>query len=295
MGTPAYLSPEQAAGHAAGPRSDLYSLGCVLVEMLTGAPPFSADSPLGVLYQHVNDLPAPPSATRPQVPPTLDDVALRLLAKDPADRPASAARARHELLAAVRPADSATRVLPAIPESVVPTRRRPWARRRAVVAGILLAAVALGALLGLQRHSAAQAAVGPATGAPTRVATPTPSGPPSPPAQTPTTSPAPSAPTALLVPAATTAAGAVDAARAVVRAGAAAGLISSSAASRLFDSLDAVQSALHKGHGKSVDARIQDLTDLVRTLTDSGTITGAAVTALHQALTQLSQLAAPHD
>jgi serine/threonine-protein kinase len=65
LGTAAYLSPEQASGRPAGPQADLYSLGCVLFEMLTGAPPFSADSAVGLAYRQVHDDPGPPSARRP--------------------------------------------------------------------------------------------------------------------------------------------------------------------------------------------------------------------------------------
>jgi eukaryotic-like serine/threonine-protein kinase len=60
LGTAAYLSPEQASGRPAGPRSDLYSLGCVLFEMLTGSPPFTADSVVGLAFRHVHDDPARP-------------------------------------------------------------------------------------------------------------------------------------------------------------------------------------------------------------------------------------------
>ena len=104
LGTAAYLSPEQASGRPAGPQADLYSLGCVLFEMLTGAPPFSADSAVGLAYRHVHDDPGPPSARRPGLPARLDQITARLLAKDPAGRPASAAAARAGLLAALAPA-----------------------------------------------------------------------------------------------------------------------------------------------------------------------------------------------
>ena len=93
LGTAAYLSPEQAAGQPAGPRSDLYALGCVLFEMLTGGPPFTADSQVAVAYRQVHDDPGPPSARRPGLPASLGQITARLLAKDPADRPTSAAAA----------------------------------------------------------------------------------------------------------------------------------------------------------------------------------------------------------
>ncbi|AUG78162.1 hypothetical protein CFP65_3366 [Kitasatospora sp. MMS16-BH015] len=101
LGTAAYLSPEQAMAAELDGRADLYAVGCVLVEMLTGAPPFTADAPVAIAFKHVNELPAPVSRLRPDIPPALDAAILRLLAKDPAERPADAAAARAELLAAV--------------------------------------------------------------------------------------------------------------------------------------------------------------------------------------------------
>ncbi|MGK4581587.1 protein kinase domain-containing protein [Kitasatospora sp. HPMI-4] len=109
LGTAAYLSPEQATAAALDGRSDLYAVGCVLVEMLTGQPPFDADTPVAIAFKHVSEQPAPVASRRPDVPPALDAVVLRLLAKKPADRPADAAAARLELLAAVPVATAADR------------------------------------------------------------------------------------------------------------------------------------------------------------------------------------------
>ncbi|MDH6113831.1 serine/threonine protein kinase [Kitasatospora sp. MAP12-15] len=101
LGTAAYLSPEQATAKPVDGRSDLYALGCVLVEMLTGQPPFLADTPVAVAFKHVSEPPEPLTVQRPEVPPALEAAVLRLLAKDPDDRPADAAAARAELLASV--------------------------------------------------------------------------------------------------------------------------------------------------------------------------------------------------
>ncbi|MFE7560972.1 protein kinase [Kitasatospora sp. NPDC057500] len=86
MGTPQYLSPEQALGKPVDHRSDLYAAGCMLYELLTLRPPFTGDTPLSVVYQHVQDNPVPPSQANPRVPAGLDPLVLRSLAKNPDDR-----------------------------------------------------------------------------------------------------------------------------------------------------------------------------------------------------------------
>lgn len=97
MGTATYFSPEQAQGHAVDPRSDLYSLGCVLYEMLTARPPFAGDSPVAVAYKHVQEQPVPPSRINPNVPSALEAIDLKLLEKNPAQRYASAEDLRSDL------------------------------------------------------------------------------------------------------------------------------------------------------------------------------------------------------
>jgi serine/threonine-protein kinase len=86
MGTAQYLSPEQARGSAVHAPSDLYSVGIVLYEMLTGQVPYTGDSAIEVAMKHVNERPIPPSAVAPGIPHALDEVVLRALAKQPADR-----------------------------------------------------------------------------------------------------------------------------------------------------------------------------------------------------------------
>ncbi|HET9671931.1 MAG TPA: Stk1 family PASTA domain-containing Ser/Thr kinase, partial [Actinomycetota bacterium] len=90
MGTAQYLSPEQARGAPVTAASDLYSAGVVLYEMLTGKVPFTGDSAIEIAMKHVNDLPVPPSALRPELPTELDQIVLRSLAKDPEERYQSA-------------------------------------------------------------------------------------------------------------------------------------------------------------------------------------------------------------
>ncbi|WP_326753670.1 protein kinase [Streptomyces hirsutus] len=86
MGTPQYLSPEQALGKAVDHRSDLYATGCMLYELLALRPPFTGETPLSVVYQHVQDIPTPPSEVSDASPPELDGLVMRALSKEPDDR-----------------------------------------------------------------------------------------------------------------------------------------------------------------------------------------------------------------
>ena len=90
MGTPAYISPEQAQGQDVDQRSDIYSLGIILYEMVTGGVPFVADTPLAVLFKHISDPLPLPSLVKPDIPPSIEKVILKALAKDPKDRFSSA-------------------------------------------------------------------------------------------------------------------------------------------------------------------------------------------------------------
>jgi tRNA A-37 threonylcarbamoyl transferase component Bud32 len=91
MGTPAYISPEQAQGHTVDQRSDIYSLGIILYEMVTGSVPYTAETPLAVLFKHISDPLPPPSLVKSDVPVPIEQVILKALAKDPRDRYATAA------------------------------------------------------------------------------------------------------------------------------------------------------------------------------------------------------------
>jgi len=91
MGTPAYISPEQAQGQPVDQRSDIYSLGIILYEMVTGRVPFMADTPLAIIFKHVSEPLPLPSLIKPDIPASIEQVILKALAKDPKDRFSTAA------------------------------------------------------------------------------------------------------------------------------------------------------------------------------------------------------------
>jgi serine/threonine-protein kinase len=110
IGTAQYLSPEQARGERVDARSDIYSTGCVLYELLTGQPPFTGDSPVAIAYQHVREDPIPPSQIDREIPQWADAIVLKAMAKDPAQRYQSAGEMRADIQRAMSgmPTDAQT-------------------------------------------------------------------------------------------------------------------------------------------------------------------------------------------
>jgi serine/threonine-protein kinase len=176
MGTAGYISPEQAMGGPVGPQSDLYSLGVVLYEALTGDLPYRAEDPVALAMKHVNEHPRSPRQANPEVPESLDALTLKLLAKHPEDRYPSASalakdleRVRSELppsTAAPAKAAGATAapLLPPAPEDETrimssrsllspepaesPERAKElWGRLLPILAALLFGSVLLGVLV----------------------------------------------------------------------------------------------------------------------------------------------------
>ncbi|MEX2620198.1 MAG: Stk1 family PASTA domain-containing Ser/Thr kinase [Egibacteraceae bacterium] len=166
LGTAAYVAPEQAQGQRVDPRTDVYALGCVLFEMLTGQQPFQGDSAVALAYKHVSEPPLPPSQLNPQISPELEAIVLKAMAKDPEDRYQSAEEMVADLQRAVggvavtaplvgTAAFPATQALPRVDQTAVAAPRYeeerwveepPPERRRNPAGAILLALVVLGAL-----------------------------------------------------------------------------------------------------------------------------------------------------
>lgn len=173
VGSVSYLAPERALGKDAGPASDMYALGCVLYELLVGHPPFRADTPTALLYQHVQELPAPPRSMGVEIPAELEQLVLALLAKEPEARPDAeqvadwlSAPGRRGAPATAQPtpppssrpaaAVGRTAVLPA--PATRRSRRRDSRSRTVAISGLAAAALATVGYLLFQPDSAQVAA-----------------------------------------------------------------------------------------------------------------------------------------
>jgi serine/threonine-protein kinase len=196
LGTAGYVSPEQARGERVDHRSDIYSLGCVLYEMLSGRQPFEADNPVAVAYKHVHEAPVAPTSIEPSIPPALEAVALHAMEKDPDARFPTVAdmTAALEDATGPLPAMEATQPLPGrgavpiAPTTPLPRRaeRPPRRRRMAPILALIVGLALLGALAfallggdppadGRANSSPSRSVTSSATGSPSTSPSPTPS------------------------------------------------------------------------------------------------------------------------
>jgi serine/threonine-protein kinase len=293
FGTASYFSPEQARGERVDHRSDIYSLGVVLYEMLSGRPPFRGESPVAVAFKHVNEEPPPLRAVAAGVSVPLETVAMRALAKDPARRFGSAAQMARELRraggaeVAVSSSAEPTEEIPSrrtalLPPATAPPgrdRRRPvWPWALAVLAAALLA---IGLLLpGL-------------IGGPKDVVTSSP--PASPSVSSPPTSPSPS-PTAS--PAPSTLDDAVAQFHDLLATGVASGVIDDHSAGELSHDVDEAVRDFGKGDLGGATDKLNEAGDKVDEFLGDGTITSQDFAAhLHRSIdairTQMAATAPP--
>lgn len=310
VGSAHYLSPEQAEGAPVDPRTDLYALGCVLMTLLTGEPPFAGEHPLSVLHQHLNADPPRLSSRRADIPPQLDSLVGELLAKDPTHRPATAGEVqarlysiRREALQASSDASLAGPTAPLdIPASGLsgesgtgPTltlsrsqlRQRPSGPRRRTAVFVALAVVALLALLALRLGTGfGTKAPDPAANQPGQTATPGPR----------TESPTTTTPTSPDV--STTTPSVMEAladVRRAVTAARASGQLTPSKAKDLLDRLDELRQNLAEGRSADAGKRLRELDRQLRKAVASGDLTPAGLQSIEEPLSTLRSVLPGQD
>ncbi len=151
IGTPAYMSPEQGRGDKVDARTDVYALGVMLYEMVTGRVPFDAETPIAIVFKHIQDPLPPPSTLNPDIPDALERVILKALAKDPNDRFAATGEMVQALQAALPDVTQPAISTPTVPQKKIPPptpARRPKWLLPAIGAGAAVACLALIAVIG---------------------------------------------------------------------------------------------------------------------------------------------------
>jgi serine/threonine protein kinase len=276
LGTANYLSPEQAEGKPVDARTDLYSLGVVLYEALTGRPPFSGTSPVAVATKHVQKMPEPPGRVRAGIPPAVEAVVMKALEKDPDARFADATQMRRALEAArgasTDPLPSATTsVLPPQPTAPLRPRHAGPVRRWPIAAAIAAVIVALVALVAILANSDSSPL--PKASHSTRASSP------------PSTSSSPSSPPVKTTP---TFGEASAAFTALLDEGSASGAIDKHAADDLQHHLDDVAKELEKGDTEKIADKISELQDKVAEHVDKGEVDASFAPRLEQAVKVLA-------
>ncbi|MDR0342310.1 MAG: serine/threonine protein kinase, partial [Nocardiopsaceae bacterium] len=279
LGTPAYLSPEQAAGQPAGPRSDLYALGCVLYALLTGQPPFTGEHPAATVQQHLTAPPPAVGERRPDVPAGTGQLLAALLAKDPQDRPPGAVDVQRwlaQLLPAAPPASQgATFALPAAtPQPPRPPDRPVRARRwpLAVAGGAVTALAVALAILALT-HTGGGTQAGPPASVPPAPAT---------------TSPAPHPSASHHVP--VTPAEAVTAVQAAIRKAQHSGALQPQGATDLQHQLSDLSKSIDQGNLQDAGHKVGDLLHHLGDLAHKGQISPRGLAILSRSVTKLANL-----
>jgi serine/threonine protein kinase len=279
FGSPPYVAPEQATGGTVDARADLYSLGCVLFQMLVGRRPFSGDDAVSLVYQHVHTTPPRVDSLHPEIPVALGDLVAGLMAKDPDDRPDTAEEVRRALESVpTEPVATATATVPVTATAVLPRRAQAERRRKPwwpLVAGIV------GVVVLLALTTAAILARGDPAAAPSSPARRSSAAPSSP---TATASPSPSAP----LPQTPEAAGA--ALLALTQQLQDAGAIDHKLAEDIQHTLDEVLNGKGK-HDENADPadKLNELKDTVAEAVDHGTVSAADAGRLTDAIDQLGQ------
>jgi serine/threonine-protein kinase len=280
LGSPTYLAPERVQAGGADPRSDLYSLGCVLFQMLVGRPPFEGDDVMGVTYQHLHAPPERVDELDPTVPPALGALVDRLLAKDPADRPSTADDLARELRAIDLdpPREAATGVVPGRVARASRGRSMAWIEW--ATAAALVIAVIAGAVLLIGADPAPAPAGGSSPAANGVLSTST-----APTSPTATTSSSTSSTEGVAPP--TTAEGAAAALAGLVDGAVAGGLVDERAADKIQDRIDKVVEELVRGHPDHALDRLSDVTKEVEHALDHGEISEQAAADIQDAVVDL--------
>ncbi len=308
LGSAHYLSPEQGVGSQADERTDLYALGCVLMTLLTGVPPFAGEHPLAVLHQHLNADPPRLSSRRADIPPELGALVGELLAKAPAHRPATAQEVQARLhairLEAAQPASTAflgapTAFLEAPARGTTPgheasptlvlgrsrQRQRPSrsSGRRAALGTAVVALLALLALLALRLGTQAP---GPAAALPDQTVT------------DPVTRQSPATQTSTTPDVHTTAPSTTEAlaeVRAAVSAAASSGQLTPSKTKEVLDRLDDLEQHLAEGSSEDAGRKLRELDRQLHKLARSGDLTRAALQSIEEPLGTLQNVLGTQD